>query len=86
MRASRAHALRYAGVIAGAYTLHLYCEHCNKFGEFVSKFHGGLLQAARTAKEEGWRIDETYEHALCPDCKRKGWPERLELTPPPGEV
>jgi hypothetical protein len=69
-------------VIAGAYTLHLYCERCNKFGDFSGAFHDGLLQTVRAAKAAGWRIDETYERCLCASCKPKGW----ELTPPPGEA
>lgn len=73
-------------MIAGAYSLHLYCERCRKFGDFSGGFHDGLVQVGKRAKDAGWRIDADYSRCLCPTCKPQGWPVVLELTPPPGEV
>lgn len=74
-------------MIAGRYTLHLYCERCQRLGEFVGRgFHDGLAQVIKDARAAGWRIDTDYTRCLCASCKAQGWPVVLELTPPEGEA
>lgn len=69
-------------MIVGGYVLHLYCEYGCQRGapvEIAGSFYGNLRETVATAKKMGWRIDDTHDRALCPDCKRKGWP--IEKAP-----
>jgi hypothetical protein len=66
------------GVIAGCYTLHLYCENydpnvsgCNghRYDEFPHQFYDELGSVCRPqAKRAGWSVNYKTGRAICPKC------------------
>lgn len=66
-------------MIAGCYTLHLYCDNydpCNlgkhSFDEFPHEFTHELGSTCRRiAKERGWKVNYTTGSALCPKCAKR---------------
>lgn len=58
-------------MVVGCYSLHLYCEACNKFGDFVSSFYGNYAECKRDAKKSGWLFVGDREAFCSKGCKAK---------------
>jgi hypothetical protein len=64
-------------VIAGAYTMHLYCDEpgCTathgRHPGFVEISAHTLRECIKEAKQKGWRLDLTERIALCPEHSKK---------------
>ena len=68
-------------MMAGGYTLDLYCIHMGEFpdaaghpyGYFPKQFFGETFSACmKQAKQAGWRYTRTKEDVICPLCVAKG--------------
>ena len=68
-------------MIAGCYTLDLYCDNynpealaCNghRFGEFPHQYHDELGSKCRAqAKADGWKVNYKTGAATCPKCNKR---------------
>lgn len=66
-------------MIAGGYTLHLYCENYNggqlgehQFNEFPHEYYDELGSRCRAAaRKQGWKFDTRTGVAFCPKCTKR---------------